>query len=64
MKTRFKRSIIEPKRDENRKWRRSHDEEFHSLYRSPNRVSKSRILRWTGYIGKIEEGRIAFKMNI
>ena len=43
-------------------WRRLHNEEFHSLYRSPNiaRVIMSRRLRWAGHI--MEEGRSAFKM--
>ena len=44
---RILRRIFEPKRDENGKWRRLHDEELDSLYRSPNivRVIKSRRLR-------------------
>ena len=39
---------IMPKRDENGKWRRLHNEELHSSYRSPHivRVIKSRRLRW------------------
>ena len=51
------------KRDENGEWRRLHNEEFHSLYRSPNIVSliKSRRLRWAGHVAKMEEGRRAFK---
>ena len=38
------RRIFGPKRDENGEWRRLHNEELHSLYRSPNivRVIKSR----------------------
>jgi len=34
------------------------------LYRSPNivRVIKSRRLRWTGYVARMEEGRSAFKI--
>ena len=32
------RRIFGPKRDVNREWRRLHDEELHSLYRSPNIV--------------------------
>ena len=52
------------KRDENGEWRRLHNEEIHSLYRSPNivRVIKSRKLRWVGHIARIEKGRSAFKI--
>ena len=41
---RILRRIFGPKRDENGEWRRLHNEELHSLYRSPNivRVIKSR----------------------
>ena len=54
--------IFGPKRDATGKWRRLHNEEFHSLYRSPNtfRVVKSRRLRWIGHIARMEEGRSAF----
>ena len=49
---RILRRIFGPKRDENGEWRRFHNEELHSLYRSPNivRVIKSRRLRWAGYV--------------
>ena len=45
-------------------WRRLHNEELHSLYRSPNivRVFKSRRLRWPGHVDRMEEGRSAFKI--
>ena len=58
------RRIFWPKRDENRDWRSLHNEELHSLYRSPNivRVIKSRRLRWAGHVDRIEESRSAFKM--
>ena len=41
-----------------------HNEEFHSLDRSPNtvRVIKSRRLRWAGHVVRMEEGRSAFKI--
>ena len=44
--------------------RRLHNEELHSLYRSPNtvRVIKSRRLRWAGHAARMEEGRSAFKI--
>ena len=52
------------KTNPNRKWRRLHNEEIHSLYRSLNivRVIKSRRLRWAGHAARIEEGRSAFKI--
>ena len=61
---RILRRIFGPKRDENGERRRFHNEELHSLYRSPNivRVIKSRRLRWAGYVAKNEEGRSAFKI--
>ena len=39
-----------------------HNEEFHSLYRSPNivRVIKCKRLRWAGHVARKEEGRSAF----
>ena len=36
--TQAKGIIFGPTRDENREWRRLHNEELHSLYRSPNIV--------------------------
>ena len=53
-----------PKRDENWEWRRLHNEELHSLYRSPNivRVIKSRRLRWAGHVAGMEECRSAYKI--
>ena len=43
---------------------RLHNEELHSLYRSPNivRVIKSRRLRWAGHVARMEKSRSAFKM--
>ena len=45
-----------PKRDENGECRRLHNEELHSLYRSPNivRVIKTRRLRFVGYLVRME----------
>ena len=55
---------IGSKRDENGEWRRFHNEELLSLYRSPNifRVIKSRRLKWAGHISRMEESRNAFKI--
>jgi hypothetical protein len=56
--------IFGPKRDANGEWRMLHNEELHSLYRSPNtvRVIKPTRLRWAGHVARMEEGRIAFKI--
>ena len=45
-------------------WRRLHNEELHSVYRSPNiaRVIKSRRLRWAGHVARMQEGRSTFKL--
>ena len=61
---RILRRIFGTKRDENEEWRRLHNEELCSLYRSPNivRVIKSRRLRWAGHVARIEEGRSASKI--
>ena len=60
---RILRRIFGPKRDENGELRRLHNEELHSLYRSPNivRVIKYRGLRWAEHV-TMEEGRRAFKI--
>ena len=53
---RILKRIFGPKRDENGEWRRLHNEELHSLYRSPNivRVYNSRLLRWAIHIARME----------
>ena len=58
------RRIVDSQRDENGELRRLHNEELHSLYRSPNivRVIKSRRLRWAGHVDRMEEGRSALKI--
>ena len=57
-------SIFGSKRYEKGEWRRLHNEELHSLYRSPNivRVTKSRRLRWAGPVTRTEEARKAFEI--
>ena len=59
------RRIFGPKRAENGEWRRLHNEELHSLFRSLNivRVIKSRKLRWAGHVARRGGGGgSAFKM--
>ena len=60
----FENRIFGAKRDENWEWRRLHNEELHSLYRSSDtvRVIKSRRLRWAGHVARVEEGRSVFKI--
>ena len=45
-------------------WRRLHNEELHSMYRSSNvvRVIKSRRMRWAKHLARMEEGRSAFNI--
>ena len=59
---RIMRLISRAKRDENEEWRRLHNEELHSLYRSPDIVTviKTRRLRWAGHVARMEEGRSSF----
>ena len=61
---RILRRIFVPKRDENGEWRRLHNEELRSMYRSPNmvRVIKSIKLRWAGHVARMEKWRSAFKI--
>jgi hypothetical protein len=56
--------IFGPKREEDGSWRKLHNDEFHSLYSSPNvvRVIKSRRMRWAGHVARMgrEEVFIGF----
>ena len=55
------RRILGPSRDEvTGEWRRLHNEELYAVYSSPNiiRVIKSRRMRWTGHVARIEERRV------
>ena len=56
---RILRRIFGPKRDENGEWRKLHNEERHSLYRSPNivRLIKSRKLRRPGHVAFGKNGK-------
>jgi len=52
--SRVPRRIFGTKRDENVEWRRLHNEEIHSLNRSPNiaRVIKSTISKWGDHVAE------------
>ena len=52
-----------PKKDANGEWRRLYIEELDSLYRVTNieRVIKSRILRWAGYVARMERVEVLSK---
>jgi hypothetical protein len=54
------RRISGPKMEENRSWRKLHNDELHSLYSSPNivRVIKSRRMRWAGHVACMGEGMV------
>jgi hypothetical protein len=58
--------IFGPERDEDRPWRKLHDDELHSLYFSPNivRVIKSRRLRWVGHVARMGEGRGVYRVLV
>jgi hypothetical protein len=55
------RRIFGPKRDEvTGEWRKLHNEEMTGLYSLPNivRVIKSRRVRWTGHVARMEKGEV------
>ena len=56
--------MIGPKRNENAECKRLHNEELHTLNRSPSivRMIKLKRLRLTGHVVRMEEGRNAYKM--
>jgi hypothetical protein len=60
------RKIFGPKREEDRSWRKLHNDELHSLYSSPNivRVIKSRRMRWAGHVACMGEGRGVYRVLV
>jgi hypothetical protein len=55
-----------PKREEDRLWRKLHNDELHSLYSSPNifRVIKSRRMKWVGHVAYMREDRGVYKVLV
>jgi hypothetical protein len=61
------RRIFGPKRDEvTREWRKLHNEELNDLYSLPNiiRAIKSRGIRWTRHVARMEEGRGVYRVLV
>jgi hypothetical protein len=61
------RRIFGPKRDEvTGEWRKLHNEELCDLYSSPSiiRIIKSRRMRWTGHVARIEEKKNAYRLLV
>jgi hypothetical protein len=60
------RKIFGPKREEDRSWRKLHNDELHSLYSLLNivRVIKSRRMRWAGHVARMGEGRSVYRFLV
>jgi hypothetical protein len=52
--------------EEEGSWRKLHNDEFHSLYSSPNivRVIKSKRMRWAGHVASRGEGRGVYRVLV
>jgi len=61
------RRIFGPRSDEvTGEWRKLHNEELNDLYSLPSivRVIKSRIMRWAGYVARIGERRVVYRVLV
>jgi hypothetical protein len=60
------RKIFGPKREEDRAWRKLHNDELHSLYSLLNivRVSRSGRMRWAGHVAHMVEGRGVYRVLV
>jgi hypothetical protein len=60
------RKIFGPKREEDRSWRKLHNDELHNLYSSQTivRVFKSRRMRWAGHVARMGEERGIYRVLV
>jgi hypothetical protein len=60
------RKIFGPKGEEDGSWRKLYNDEFHSLYSSPNilRVIESRRMRWAGHVARMGKGRGVYRVLV
>jgi hypothetical protein len=60
------RRIFGPKSEVDGSWRKLHNDEFHSLYSSPNivRMIKSRRMRGAGHVARMGEGRGVYRVSV
>jgi hypothetical protein len=64
-KNRVLRRIFGPKRDEvTGDWQKLHNEEFYNLYSLPNRMIKSRRMRWAGHVARMRAMRNAYSILV
>jgi hypothetical protein len=59
------RRIFGRKREEDRSWRKLHNE-LYSLYSSSNIVTviKSRRMRWAGHVARMGKGRVIYRVLV
>jgi hypothetical protein len=64
--SRVLRRIFGPKREEDESRRKLRNDEFHSLYSSPNivRMIKSGGMRWAGHVARMGEGRGVYRILV
>jgi hypothetical protein len=60
------RRIFGPKREEDRSWKKLHNDELHNLYSSLNivRVIKSRRMRWARHVARMGEGSCVYRVLV